>query len=174
MIVVCSDTHGRDGHRLADQVAEDVADAELVIHAGDFVTEAALAAFEDAAEELVAVHGNVDEDAVRDRLPTERTLTIDDVRIAIVHTVDGGAAGLATFGRAHDADLVVFGHSHRPGYEWTGELGLLNPGSHAEPRQFRPGYATLEIDGGVVSGALREPDGGTVERFEVGERTDDG
>ena len=168
MIVVCSDTHGRDGHRLTEQLEADVAAADLVIHAGDFVTETALLAFEDATAELVAVHGNVDEQAVQARLPAERTLTLDAVNIAVVHTVDGGTTGLATYGRAQGADLVIFGHSHRPGYEWTGELGLLNPGSHAEPRQFRPGYATLDIDGSVVSGALREPDGTTVARFEQG------
>lgn len=167
MIAVVSDTHSQEETGLRDRTEEAVTSADFVLHAGDFVTETVLDGFEEAANHLYGVYGNVDDDAVRARLPRAQAVTVDGFRIALVHTVDGGATGLAMFGREWDADVVVFGHSHRPGYEWTGELGLLNPGSHAEPRGNRPAHAELDVDAATLSGTLYAPDGSTLERFEI-------
>lgn len=46
MLVVLSDTHGTDSHRLAGRTLEAVRAADRVIHAGDFTTEAVLDAIE--------------------------------------------------------------------------------------------------------------------------------
>lgn len=167
MIAVFSDTHGREDARLDGRSAEAVAEADRVIHAGDFVREPVLDAFVDKAEEFVAVYGNVDDEGVRSRLPRARTLTVGPVTIALVHTVEGGKTGLELFGREREADLVISGHTHVPGYEWTGDLGLLNPGSHADPRGNRPAYAELEIGSNHLHGRLCEPDGTVFERFEI-------
>jgi len=43
-LVVIADTHGRDGHRLSGRMLEAVVGADLVVHAGDFVTESAFEA----------------------------------------------------------------------------------------------------------------------------------
>lgn len=170
MIVVLSDTHGRDDPRLVEPLREAVTSAELLIHAGDFVREPILDAFEGLAEAVVAVAGNVDDEAIRARLPRVATLSIEGFTIALVHTVEGGDTGLAMFGREQGADLVISGHSHRPRYDWTGDLGLLNPGSHAEPRGNRPAYAELEIVDDRLEGTLREPEGEGFERFEIEHR----
>ncbi len=167
MIAVVSDTHGQDGHRLHGMTEEAVTAADFVLHAGDFVSESALDAFEAASNRLYGVYGNVDDEAVRARLPQAQAVTVEGFHIALVHTVDGGVTGLEMFGREWEADLVVFGHSHRPGYEWTGERGLLNPGSHAEPRGNRPAHAELEVDESALTGALLTPTGTTLERFEI-------
>ena len=166
VITVVSDTHGRDGARLDGDTATAVDRADLVIHAGDFITMAALTEFADRATELSGVHGNVDTDAVRGQLPETRTITHDGARIAVVHTRDGGDTALAMFGREREADLVIHGHSHRPEYRWTGELGLLNPGSHAQPRGNRPGYAELTVHASRIEGELRQPNGRPIGGFE--------
>lgn len=167
MIAVVSDTHGQEDMRLHGRTEEAVMSADFVLHAGDFVTEAVLDGFEDAANHLYGVYGNVDDEAVRARLPRAQAVTVDGFRVALVHTVDGGATALEMFGRDWEADIVVFGHSHRPGYEWTGELGLLNPGSHAAPRGNRPAHAELDVDEETLSGELCAPDGTSLERFEI-------
>lgn len=167
MIAVLSDTHSQEGTRLHGRAADAVAEADIVIHAGDFVRESVLDEFEVVANHLCAVYGNVDDEGVRARLPRAQTVTIEGFTIAVVHTVDGGETGLAMFGRECDADLVIFGHSHQPGYHWTGELGLLNPGSHADPRGNRPSHAELEIIEGTLHGRLCEPDGTSFEQFEI-------
>lgn len=167
MLVVISDTHGSDDHRLDGRALADVRAADVVVHAGDFTTEAVLDAFQTETDRLLAVHGNADEPTVRDRLPEARTVETLGLRLAVTHRRDGGATGLALFGRSRDADLVVSGHTHRPSVVRTDDAVLLNPGSHADPRGNRPGYAVLERANGGAAGELREPDGTLVERFDV-------
>lgn len=182
MLAVLSDTHGRDGPRLEGRTATAVDEADLVIHAGDFVTADVLEAFE-ACCDLRAVHGNNDPPAVRDRVPGERLVEWAGLRIAVAHGHDHSETALAMLGRQSGADLVVFGHSHDPGYvdgvpagTLGGPLPMLNPGSHADPRWNRPGHAELEWDddAGVARGRLVEPDGEVFERFTLAKRSPDG
>ncbi|MFW5973942.1 MAG: metallophosphoesterase [Natrialbaceae archaeon] len=165
MIALLSDTHRRDGHGLTGAALTAVREADAVIHAGDVATAAVLDAFQSVASELYAVHGNVDEPAVRERLPAERTVAVDGLRVAVRHRPEGGETALAMFGRAREADLVVFGHTHRPTDVDAGDVLLVNPGSHADPRGNRPGFATVDSTASGLRGEIREPDGTLVESF---------
>ncbi|MFB6164257.1 MAG: metallophosphoesterase [Haloarculaceae archaeon] len=169
MITVVSDTHGTDDHRLSGRALEAVRDADLVVHAGDFNTDAVLDAFLAEAGSLAGVTGNNDEPAVRERLPAQRVVDADGVRIVVVHGHEHTDTALSLLARQEDADLVVVGHSHRPGVRDLDGVTVLNPGSHAQPRRYRPGFATLEVDDatGTIAGELREPDGTLIERFEI-------
>ena len=178
MLAVLSDTHGRDGPRLEGRTAEAVDEADLVIHAGDFVTADVLDAFESRCD-LRGVYGNNDPRAVRDRLPAERVVEWADLRVAVAHGHEHSETGLAMFGRQSNADLLVVGHSHDPTFRDgvpAGTLGgpvpVLNPGSHADPRWNRPGHAELEWDddAGLARGRLVEPGGEVFERFTVAKR----
>jgi hypothetical protein len=159
MLVVLSDTHARTDHRLSGRTLDAVRAAELVVHAGDFNREPVLDAFHELSAELLGVHGNTDDAAIRERLPAARNFEYGEVRFALTHTRDGGPTALSLFGRQRDADVVVFGHSHRPTLDTSGPVVLLNPGSHAQPRGHRAGHAEL----GAVDGGLRcrlvTPDG---------------
>ncbi|MEF8756758.1 MAG: metallophosphoesterase [Halobacteriales archaeon] len=167
MLVVLSDTHGRDAPELTDHLLEAVRNADRVVHAGDFTTAAVLEAVRDVAPRLDAVHGNADEGVVRERLPAERILEYAGTRIGVTHWKEGGETGLSLFGRSVGADLVVFGHTHRPGVVTGADPVLLNPGSHATPRGNRPGYAALRPTGDGLAGTLRDLDGTVVDRFSV-------
>jgi putative phosphoesterase len=174
MLAVLSDTHGRDDPRLAGRTEAVVDEADLVIHAGDFVTADVLEAFESRCD-LRAVYGNNDPPAVRDRLPGERVVEWRGLRVAVTHGHDHSETALAMFGRQSNADLVVVGHSHDPGFRDGGAAGAiprLNPGSHADPRWYRPAHAELEWDddAGLARGRLVEPSGEVFERFSVAER----
>jgi uncharacterized protein len=170
MIVIFSDTHSTDGHELTDAALETVWAAETVIHAGDFTSTAALDAFLRECPRLFAVHGNADSAAVRDRLPTARVVEAGGVRFAVTHRREGGATGLAMCGRSRDADVVVSGHTHRPAVVETDDVVLVNPGSHAQPRGNRPGFAVLGRGNGRLRGELRTPDGEVTETFTVAVR----
>lgn len=165
MLAVVSDTHGTTGHELSGRTLEAVREAERVIHAGDFTTVPVLEVFGEEAARLDAVHGNADDPAVRDRLPDARTVEWEGIRIAVTHGRDAGPTGLAMFGRERGADLVVSGHSHRPSIARADDLVLLNPGSHAQPRGNRPGYAALEAVEEGVSCRLRRTDGTLIDEI---------
>lgn len=167
MIAVLSDTHGEDGHELRGAAREVVADADLVVHAGDFTSEAALDAFHDASDRLFAVHGNADDPAVTDRLPKARTFEEAGLRVAVTHRQRGGTTGLSLFGRERNADLVISGHTHQPAVVDTGDVVLLNPGSHADPRGNAAAHAELVPTEGGVCGRIRDRDGGVLREFGV-------
>lgn len=149
MIALFSDTHSHDGHALEGAALETVRGADTVIHAGDFTSPSALADFERASATFHAVHGNADSAAVRSRLPESQTVEAAGIRFAVTHRRRGGATELELFGRSQDADVVVSGHTHRPSLERVGDLLLVNPGSHAQPRGNRPGFGTVVDDDGL-------------------------
>lgn len=166
MLVVCSDTHGTDDPRLSGRTREAIREAEAVVHAGDFTTEAVLAAFRDRADRLHAVCGNADDPSVRERLPDSRVVEYRGVRFAVTHRPEGGATRLSMFGRERGADVVVYGHTHRPQVR-EGDPLLLNPGSHADPRGHDPAHAELVSRDGGLDGCLRRPDGTVLEEFRI-------
>ena len=49
---------------------------------------------------------------------------------------------------ARGADIVMFGHTHKPYLEIGEDVTVLNPGSISYPRQdgHRPSYMIMEID----------------------------
>ncbi|TKX79125.1 metallophosphoesterase [Halorubrum sp. SD626R] len=176
MLVVVSDTHAREESKLQGRTAEAVREADLVVHAGDFYREPVLDAFESAARALRAVYGNNDDAAIRDRLPEVRMVEYAGVRFAVTHRHRSGDTGLVMLGRGRDADAVICGHSHRPRFDDSGGLPIVNPGSHAQPRGNRPAHAELEPgdeagDGEgetALDGRLVTPDGEVFERFRIG------
>ncbi len=173
MIAIFSDTHSHRGHELHGEALGAAREAEVTIHAGDFTTVPALEAFRSVTRELYAVHGNADGPDVRARLPAELTLSVGGLTVAVTHRHDAGETGLAAFGRAAGADVVISGHTHWPSVTDAGDVLLINPGSHAQPRGARPGFATVEPDGDGFLGRISEPDGTLVESFAIPSVTND-
>jgi putative phosphoesterase len=171
MLVVVSDTHGRTDHRMEGRTLEAVREAELVLHAGDFLTQSVLAAFEEESTEFRGVYGNNDPTELRERLPADRVVEWGGLRIAMAHGHEHSDTALAMFGRQAMADLVVVGHSHKPGFDGGRDPPVLNPGSHADPRWHRPAHAELVRDGAAgesgIGGRIVEPDGTLLESFEL-------
>ena len=179
MITVLSDTHSQSGHELEGRAEQAVAAADVVVHAGDFVTADALDAFQAVSDALYAVYGNNATPEVRDRLPPERTFEVAGVRFVLTHGDDRGATGLSLLGRQQAADAVVFGHSHRHAVSRGEDVLLLNPGSHARPRGGIPTHAELRPAGedeatdrdadadATFEGEIRHRDGSVVETFEI-------
>ena len=154
-IVVLADTHIRrnSARRLPPGVYAALERADLVLHAGDVVTGDVLDELATFAPTL-AVLGNNDGE-LAGRLPAERSLTVEGLRIAMVHDSgprQGREARLRR--RFPTADVVVFGHSHIP-VDAPGLDGqwLFNPGSPTERRrQLHHTFGRLRIDGGRLVG----------------------
>ncbi|MBX0322517.1 metallophosphoesterase [Halomicroarcula sp. F13] len=159
MLTVVSDTHGTDGHRLDGHTLDAVRAADHVVHAGDFTTESVLDAVAAEASALTAVYGNNDTTAVRERLTDVATLSWAGLTVLVVHGHDHSETALGLLARQEDADVVVVGHSHRPEIGALDGRLLVNPGSYADPRRYRPAHAELEATDGGVRVSLRSPDG---------------
>lgn len=164
MLVVLSDTHATDDPPLTDHLREQIAAADIVIHAGDFTTPAVLDRFETLANRLVAVHGNADGAVVRERLPASETVETLGLRFLVVHGHEHTETQLSLLARQEAADVVVLGHTHRPGVGQLGDVTVLNPGSHADPRGSQPAYATVGQASDGVEARLRSPGGESLER----------
>jgi putative phosphoesterase len=136
-LAIISDTHMPKGdRRLPAACVERLRAADAILHAGDLIGEEVLAFLESLGPPVHAVQGNVDEPALRMRLPRVHIVEADGARILMTH--DGGAAAgrLARLRRRFaDVDAVVFGHSHIPLHEAAGGFQIFNPGSPTERRR---------------------------------------
>lgn len=155
-ILVLADTHmPRRGRTLHPSVLHAAEEADLIAHLGDFTGLEVVREIE-RLRPLVAVHGNNDAPEVRDCFPEELRLTIHDRRLALIHGHLGGRTAFQAALGVADADVVLFGHSHRARVAWEGKRLLLNPGSPTE-RRFAPfrSYAILTIGGDVRAEIVR-------------------
>ena len=110
--------------------------ADLVLHAGDFVSAAFLEELRALGPPVEGVHGNMDEPALQAALPTQHVVEVGDVRIGMIHDAGrraGREARLAA--RFPECAAVVYGHSHIPQVEQFKHLWLLNPGSPTDRRR---------------------------------------
>ena len=120
--------------------------ADLVLHAGDFVSAAFLEELRGLGPPVEAVHGNMDEAALKQSLPRERVVDVDGSRIGMLHDA-GPKAGregrLAA--RFPDCAAVVYGHTHLPQVERFQHLWVLNPGSPTE-RRAAPAHSMIVLN----------------------------
>ena len=137
LIAVISDTHlPRGRRRLPDRCTELLEGADLILHAGDFTAAGVLEELEAVGPPVAAVHGNVDEAALRARLPEARVVAAGDVRIGMVHDAGPATGRLDRMRRRFpDAEAVVFGHSHAPLHEERDGFQIFNPGSPTDRRR---------------------------------------
>jgi putative phosphoesterase len=153
-MLLIADTHvPKRARRLPDQVWRAVDEADVVVHAGDWVELSVLDELEQRASRLVGVWGNNDGPELRERLPEVAHEVIDGIRFAVVHETGSAAGRESRCEEAYpDADVLVFGHSHIPWDTVTPRgLRLLNPGSPTDRRR-QPActYLTAVADAGTL------------------------
>jgi uncharacterized protein len=153
-VLLLADTHWpKRARELPAQVWAAVEKADLVIHAGDWVDVRLVEELAARSRELVACWGNNDGPEIRRRLPEVARVTVEGLRIAVVHET-GAAQGRERRMDAlfPDTDILVFGHSHIP-WDTVSARGmrLLNPGSPTDRRrQPHRTYMTAVLDGGAA------------------------
>jgi len=154
-LLLISDTHlPKRARDLPAQVWDEVARADVVLHAGDWVDVALLDELEQRAKRVVGCWGNNDGADLRARLPERADVTLGGVRFTITHETGASAGRDARMARLYpDTDVLVFGHSHIP-WDSTASTGLrlLNPGSPTDRRrQPHCTYMTATIGDGVLA-----------------------
>jgi len=124
-IGVISDTHGL----LRPQVHDVFRGVDHILHAGDIGGEEVLAEL-GAIAKVTACAGNNDGWRCGPAGKSAR-VSLGGLRFLLVHIRDDAKAEL----QRAPADVVVFGHSHKPVDEREGSIWWFNPGS-AGPRRF--------------------------------------
>jgi hypothetical protein len=155
-IGLVSDTHGHVDPRLAALFAG----CDLILHAGDVVRPAILAALE-AIAPLTAIRGNNDEGTPLARLPEIALVSLGALTALVVHDLgprERPKPPAREILARRRPEIVVHGHSHRPGAALVGATLFVNPGS-AGPRRF-----SLPRAAGILSVRGRT---GRVELFEL-------
>lgn len=125
-IGLISDTHGL----LREEALRALHASDLIIHAGDGGDPNVLEALRKIAP-VVAVRGNVDTAEWAKSLPETAVVEAGEVNIYVLH--DANALDLDP--KAAGFQIVVSGHSHKPGQTERNGVLFLNPGS-AGPRRF--------------------------------------
>ncbi|MCV7199234.1 metallophosphoesterase family protein [Mycobacterium angelicum] len=154
-LLLIADTHvPKRARDLPAQVWDEVSEADVVIHAGDWVSAHLLDELEAKAHRLVACWGNNDGPQLRDRLPERADVTLEHLRFTVVHETGPTTGRDKRMSRLYpDTDVLVFGHSHIP-WDTTTETGLrlLNPGSPTDRRK-QPfcSYMTAIVDDSALT-----------------------
>jgi putative phosphoesterase len=142
-IGIISDTHGL----VRPEALDALAGVERILHAGDVGGAAVLRALGRIAP-VDAVYGNVD-DVENPELAGNRSLVVGRLRIHVSHGHELGRPSPELALERYDADIVVYGHTHRAVvFEDPSGRIAVNPGA-AGPRRFdlRPSVARLTIRG---------------------------
>ena len=127
---------------------------ELILHAGDVGGLSVLRELETIAP-VHAVYGNVDDPLFG--LPQRLALTLGGLKVHVSHGHELGSPTPAKLARAYAADVIVFGHTHKPVIQTVGTALVINPGA-AGPRRFslQPSIALLTVEKGHPTASLRQ------------------
>ena len=154
-VLIVSDTHRKNDNYF---VALEREKPDMVVHCGDaegseyVLTEA-------AGCPVYIVPGNND---FFSTLPRELDLEIGPYKVWVTHGhnyyVSMGNEHIRQEALIRGADIVLYGHTHRPVVDRTGKVIAVNPGSLSYPRQEgrRPSYVVMEVgDDGKVDFVIK-------------------
>src|SRR5579884_468920 len=136
IIGLISDTHGL----LRQEALGALQGSDLVIHAGDIGAPGIIGELR-AVAPVVAVRGNIDKGSWASKLPATSVVEARSARIYILHDIhklnlDPASAGF---------NIVVSGHSHKPGRTDRSGVVYINQGS-AGPRRFHLPFTIARLN----------------------------
>jgi putative phosphoesterase len=153
LIGLISDTHGL----LRPKVHDALKGVALILHAGDVGGSGILDELRLIAP-VRAVFGNTDP-AGEPELADEILINVDEVSLHVSHGHECGSPTPARLADRYDADVVVYGHTHRPLVTKIDGRLFVNPGA-AGPKRFNlaPSVGRLTISGGNAEVEIVEID----------------
>lgn len=157
-IGVISDTHiHRPDDEFPKQLIEGLTGVDLILHAGDLVDISVLNRLQKIAR-VIAVHGNMDSNAVRGTLLEQEIISVEKIKIGLVH---GWGPPMGLIDRVKEVfltknvDVIIYGHSHIAATKQLDNILFINPGSPTD-KIFAPynSYAILNIEGRQIDAKI--------------------
>ena len=150
-IGLISDTHGL----LRPDVHTALAGVDLILHAGDVGEDGILDELALIAP-VRAVYGNTDPPG-QARLTTSIDVDLGGVSVHVSHGHEVGTPTPAKLLARYTADVIVYGHTHKPMIARADTRWVVNPGA-AGPRRFDilPSVARMTIRDGQVDVVIVE------------------
>ena len=157
-ILVLSDTHiPRVAHDLPQRVYDEVENADMIIHAGDFVEREVLDKLK-SLRETRAVYGNMDAQDIRQILNPREIIPIGKFKIGLIHGFGAPAEIVETVrGEFTDSsvDAIIFGHSHAALNVVKDGILFFNPGSPTDTIfAASNSYGILEVTDKRIEGKI--------------------
>lgn len=158
-IGVISDTHIPDRfEHIPEVVLEAFEQVDMVMHAGDLVSLAALDELKSVCQRVEAVSGNMDSQAVMRKFPPKQLFNIQGFKIGLMH---GSGAPVNLISMLKDAfkddkpDVIIFGHSHQPMNKLEDGILFFNPGSATDTLLSDASYGIIEINQEINARIIR-------------------
>lgn len=152
LIGLISDTHGL----VRPSVFDAFSGAELILHAGD--VGAGVLEELGAIAPVLAVMGNTDPPG-SPGLAERIDRTIESVRVHVSHGHEIGSPRPDKLLAAYDADVIVYGHTHRQLVHQSDGRWIINPGAAGARRFSLPAsVARMTVVSGQVTVELVEID----------------
>jgi len=152
---IISDIHGL----LRPEVFEVFAAVDRILHAGDIGSLDLLTDLE-AIAPVTAVHGNTDGWELRDRIPALIEERIEGLDFVLTHGDQLGSPTPALLHEAYpNADVIVYGHTHRPLLTTVDVVvTVMNPGGAGRRRfDLPPSVGIMELESGLPPRARLVP-----------------
>jgi hypothetical protein len=152
---VISDTHGL----LRPEVFEVFRKVDHIFHAGDIGSLSLLTELE-ALAPVTAVYGNTDDWDVRARVPRVARVQLDGFEIVLTHGDQfGSPTPDALYAAFPDAEIILFGHTHKPLLTLVDlVVTVMNPGAAGQRRfDILPSVGILELETGIPPRARLVP-----------------
>ena len=152
---IISDTHGL----LRPQVFDVFKEVDHIIHAGDIGPPVLLVELE-AIARVTAIWGNTDGWDLRNRLPEVVERRIEGFDFLVIHGHQfGSPTPEKIYARYPTAEVIIFGHTHRP-LLTTLDLvvTVMNPGGAGHRRfDLLPSVGIMELEPGIPPRARLVP-----------------
>lgn len=152
---IISDTHGL----LRPEVFDVFREVDHILHGGDVGSVELLEALQ-AIAPVTAVYGNTDGWDLRAKLPQVARLRLDGFDIVVTHGDQLGSPTPEKLNSAFpDAEIIVFGHTHKPLLTIVDVVvTVMNPGG-AGPARFNlpPSVGIMELEAGIPPRARLVP-----------------
>lgn len=144
-ILVISDTHKQIDKVL--EVFHKLSNIDLILHLGDYVQDAATLERE-LETRVISVKGNMDGSYSKEDF---RLVDTECGKLLLTHghmdNVKSSPLNLCYRAKEQGCIAALFGHTHRPFYEESDSIYLVNPGSLSQPRDGSDGsYAIIHTE----------------------------